>query len=208
VRYRVETDEATRAASQWPPSEAVPVGYYLGAPGPSGEGTLGAAVPPAGVWTMTSDPAGTDPCAAETATWFVSPPMAADVVVAGAPRLRLTATTRAADFDVIVSLYDYLAGPETYRWLGAGTVRARHRDGGDAPVPAGAPFDLVIDLAASVGRVRAGHELALSIAPSECFYAENPHTGEPPDAQTMHRTATIDFALGPTGAQLVVPSIP
>lgn len=118
----------------------------------------------------------------------------------------MTVTTDAADFDVFVTLYDYLAGAEEYAVIGAGSVRARYRSGRETNVPAGVPFELVVDLTGSAHRVPMGHRLALSVSPSRCGFGENPNSGEPVDVQSSRSTATVDVELGPSGAVLVLPT--
>jgi len=209
VRYRVETTEATRTANRWPPPATLTTTFYLGPIGGNGEGTLTTTPPPVTTqWTMHSDPAATDPCQTPTATWFTSTVLTQDLVLVGAPRLTMVATTAAADFDVHVELYDYQYSPEVFRSLGTGSVRARYRTGTDQPLPASMGIPLDIELTTSARRVPAGHALTVSIAPSRCVYAENPHTGEPADRQTSWSTANIIFTLGAQGATLVLPQVP
>ncbi len=205
VRYRIEADEPTQAAPSWPPTPKRTTTYYLAAPGPSGEGTLATTPPAAGRWLMKSAPATTDPCATPTDTWFTSKPLEQDLVLVGAPRLSFEARTQAADYDVNVMLYDYDPKAGEYRSLGLGAVRARYRTGVSTPLPRGGPVTFSVELTSSARRIRAGHALTLAVAPSRCEYAENPHTGEPPDRQTGQRTAQVEFALGPQGARLVLP---
>jgi hypothetical protein len=205
VRYRTESTGATQSLSTWPPDNGAPVQYYLGSP--VANVALETAAPKPSQWTLTSDPAHENPCAVPTDVWFTSAPLASDLRVVGGSRLTLTATTDAADFDLFVSLYDYLAGPEEYVLIGAGSVRARYRTGSETPIPAGAPFQLVIDLNDSAHRVPAGHQLTLAIAPSRCGAGENPHSGEPVDAQLARHMATIDVELGMNGALLELPVV-
>ena len=157
---------------------------------------------------MDSDPDATDPCTFPTATWFTSGPLAQDLVLVGAPRLTLSATTTAADFDVHVDLYDYLAATDAYRTLGTGVLRARYRTGTDTALPAGSPVALEVTLTASARRIPAGHQLTIAISPSRCGYVENPNTGQPAEGQTSRSTASVAFVLGPQGARLTLPQPP
>lgn len=208
VRYRSESDGTTLSASAWPPEDTIPVTFYLGAPAPPGDAPLSTTAPGAGSWTVVSDPAKSDPCTAPTDLWFTSEPLARDLVVVGEPVLTIPVTTEAQDFDLFVTLYDYLAGAEEYAVIGTESVRARFRNGDEEALPAGAPFDLVLDLTGSAHRVPAGHQLTLSVSPSQCGFAENPHTAEPLDGQTSRQVASVDVTLGVDGARLTVPAAP
>lgn len=207
VRYRVEANETTQTASAWPPPPTASSTFYLAAPGASGEGTLALAAPASTTWTMHSDPAATDPCTQPTETWFTSSPLAKDLVLVGAPTLRLQAATNAADFDVHVHLYDYQAGPESYRTLGASVLRARYRTGTPTPLPTGV-FPLEMTLPPMARRIPAGHAITIAIGPSHCEMVENPNTGEPLGRETSRAIAEVTFELGPSGATLTLPEHP
>lgn len=207
VRYRAESAGPTEALSAWPPTDTVPSTFFLGSPS-AGEGPLSTTPLLDAQWTLLSDPAGTDPCATPTDVWFTSAPLAEDLAVVGEPTIALKVTTDAADFDLFVTLYDYLAGPEEYAVIGTGSVRARYRDGVESPIPPGVPFDLVIALTGSAHLVPAGHQLVLAVAPSRCGAVENPNSGEPLDSQTSRHVATLDVALGASGATLTLPTRP
>lgn len=206
VRYRTESGGPTQTLEAWPPENVVPVTYFFGA-ATGGDAPLTTTAPPDDVWTLVSDPAATNPCALPTDLWFTSAPLTADLDLVGEARIRLPVTTDAIDFDVLVTLYDYLAGAEEYAVIGTGSVRARYRTGSEAPVPAGVPFELVIDLTGSAHRVPTGHQLTLAIAPSKCGFGENPNSGEPVDEQTTRMFATVDVGLGVNGATLVLPTV-
>jgi hypothetical protein len=64
------------------------------------------------------------------------------------------------------------------------------------------------DLTGSAHRVGAGQQLAFAIAPSRCGFGENPNSGEPIEEQTSRLVATIDVALGSSGAVLALPTNP
>jgi putative CocE/NonD family hydrolase len=204
VRYRTASDGQTQSTDAWPPPTALPLTVYLGAPA-AGEGTLSTAPPAADVWTLVSDPAGTNPCALPTDVWFTSEPLTEDLHLVGEPQLHLPVTTDATDFDVLVTLYDYAPSSGDYAVLGTGSVRARYRTGREATVPAGVPFDLDLDLTGGAQLVPAGHQLTLALAPSRCGFGENPNSGEPIQAQTTRQVASVDVELGPSGARLEVP---
>ncbi len=205
VRLRTESEGPTIEGDTWPPATEE-VSFHLGAPGRSGEGTLGAPGSP-GVWVMRSNPAATDPCARATTTWFTSAALATDLELAGAPTLELTARTDAADFDLHVDLYDYLPGAETYQSLGTGAVRARYHTGVERALDGG-PMTNELPLTQSARRVKAGHMLTLALSPSRCGYVENPHTGERLDAQTEARSAEVRVSFGAGGARLRIPRLP
>lgn len=205
VRYRPESDEPTSEGMDWPTT--VDRIFSLGVPGPSGEGTLAPTPEPPSRLAMRSDPGATDPCATPNFLWFTSEPLTEDLVLAGSPTLDVTIETTAPDFDVHVELYEYDVSMGTYRTLGTGAVRARYRTGTETPL-SGAPVALEIALTRSVRRVSAGSALTLGIAPSRCAYIENPHTGEPLDAQTEFRVAVLDVLLGEGGARLSLPALP
>lgn len=209
VRYRAAADDPTSSLASWPPPAGATSTFFLSPPMAAGvDGGLATEAMLGTTWTWKSDPARTDPCAAPTDTWFTSAPLTEDLTVVGAPRLSLSLTADAPDFDVIVTLYDYLAGAEEYAVIGAGSVRARYRTGTETPVPLGTPFDVDVELTASAHRVPAGHQLTMSVAPSRCGFIENPNHGGPLDAPTPRQVANVDAAMGASGAKLTIPSLP
>lgn len=104
VRYRAYSGP-TQALSAWPPTGTVPATFFLGSPS-LGEGPLSATPLPDARWTLSSDPAGTDPCANATDVYFTSTPVADDLVIRASRSSSLNVTTDAADFDLFVTLYD------------------------------------------------------------------------------------------------------
>lgn len=204
VRYRFDASDSTHTAQRWPPSSTGGKSFSLGGAPTLGGGTLLAEAPPDATWTLRSDPLNTDPCVMPTWTWFRSPALTAGLELLGAPRVTLITETLAPDFDLHFELYDLEPNEGTYRSLATGGLRARFRQGTEQALPP-TPLTLTIPLSSTAQRVAAGHHLMLAVSPSRCEFAENPHTGEPLDAQTRWSTAEVVVRLGASGARLTLP---
>jgi uncharacterized protein len=230
-----------RTAPEWPPPGTRSVELFPAAaaaghngfhPGRSGRGSLLAA-PPAAPSTLAYayDPehpldawVGTDGWApaqhlrdrapfAERADvlTFDSPPLAADFEITGPLRVTLFASTSAEDTDFIATLDDVF--PDGYAHLmQQGIVRARYRDGGDAPVEPGKVVQYSIDLWATSYVSRAGHRLRLEVSSSEFDrYDRNLNCYEPWGTGCKPRVAQQQVHLGgetPTRLTLSGPAAP
>jgi putative CocE/NonD family hydrolase len=142
---------------------------------------------------------------------FDSPPLAADLELTGPLRLTLNAATSAEDTDFVATLDDVFPGGYAHL-VQQGIVRARYRDGGDAPVEPGKTIAYAIDLWATSYVVRAGHRLRLEISSSESDrYARNLNMYEPMATCCTPRTARQTVHLGgeaPTRLTLSGPRAP
>ena len=142
---------------------------------------------------------------------FDSPPLAADLELTGPLSVTIQAATSAEDTDFVATLDDVF--PNGYAHLvQQGIVRARYRDGGDAPVEPGKIVVYTIDLWATSYVVRAGHRLRLEISSSEFDrYARNLNVYEPMATSCTPRTARQTVHLGgeaPTRLTLSGPGEP
>ena len=142
---------------------------------------------------------------------FDSPPLAADFEVTGPLQVTLYASTSAQDTDFIATLDDVF--PDGYAHLvQQGIVRARYRDGGDAPVEPGKVVQYAIDLWATSYVVKAGHRLRLEISSSEFDrYDRNLNCYEPWGTGSRPRVAQQQVHLGgetPTRLTLSAPAAP
>jgi putative CocE/NonD family hydrolase len=112
---------------------------------------------------------------------YVSEPLAEDLELTGPVRAVLHAATSAVDTDFTVTLCDVF-GDGTVNPIQDGIVRARYRNGMDAPSPVepGAVVRYELDLFAASYVVAAGHRLRVDVS-SSCFdrYDRNPNTGAP-----------------------------
>ena len=125
--------------------------------------------------------------------------------------MTIQAATSAEDTDFVATLDDVF--PNGYAHLvQQGIVRARYRDGGDAPVEPGKIVVYTIDLWATSYVVRAGHRLRLEISSSEFDrYARNLNVYEPMATSCTPRTARQTVHLGgeaPTRLTLSGPGEP
>jgi putative CocE/NonD family hydrolase len=142
---------------------------------------------------------------------FDSPPLAADFEVTGPLQVVLYASTSAQDTDFIATLDDLF--PDGYAHLvQQGIVRARYRDGGDAPVEPGKVVQYAIDLWHTSYVVKAGHRLRLEISSSEFDrYDRNLNCYEPWGTGTRPRVAQQQVHVGgetPTRLTLSGPAAP
>ncbi len=111
---------------------------------------------------------------------FKTLPLDQDVEVTGPVTLRLWAATTAADTDFAAKLVDIAPDGEA-RNLTDGIVRARYRQGTDAPRPItpGEPHEYTINLSATSNVFRRGHRIALEVTSSNFpRFDRNPNTGQ------------------------------
>ena len=241
VTYFTLGRDEWRTAAGWPPpgsqtfelfAAAASAGDNGFAPSRAGRGTLspGPAVAPATL-AYAYDPehpldawVGTDGWApakyqrdrapfAERADVLVfdSPRLAADLEITGHTQVTLSASTSADDTDFVATLDDVF--PDGYVHLvQQGIVRARYRDGGDAPVEPGKVVRYDIDLWDTSYVVRAGHRLRLEVSSSEFDrYDRNLNRYEPWGAGRTPRVAQQQVHLGgetPTRLTLSGPAAP
>ncbi len=122
---------------------------------------------------------------------YTTEPLEADLELTGPVTATLHAATSAADTDFTVALCDVFADG-TVNPIQDGIVRARYRNGMDAPSPIepGRVHAYEIDLFATSYVVAAGHRIRVDIS-SSCFdrYDRNPNTG-----LTFGRSATTEVA--------------
>src|SRR5262249_43332794 len=98
---------------------------------------------------------------------YVSEPLDADLELTGPVRAVLHAATSAVDTDFTVTLCDVFADG-TVNPIQDGIVRARYRDGMDAPAPVepGAIVRYELDLFAASYVVAAGHRVRVDVSSS------------------------------------------
>ena len=112
---------------------------------------------------------------------YTSAPLDAPLEVVGPLRVKLFAATSAVDTDFVAKLSD--VDPEgVSRILAEGILRARYREGYDAPrfVVPGSVNDYAIDLVATANVFLPGHRLRLVITSSSFpRFDRNPNTGHP-----------------------------
>ena len=110
---------------------------------------------------------------------YATPPLAADLELTGPITAVLYAATSAVDTDFTVAVIDVFEDG-TANQIQDGIVRARYRNGMDAPslVEPGEVVRYEIDLFATSYLLRRGHRLQVDIS-SSCFdrYDRNPNTG-------------------------------
>jgi uncharacterized protein len=142
---------------------------------------------------------------------YKTPPLELDVEVTGPVHLHLWATTSAPDTDFTAKLVDI--APDGYaRNLTDGIVRARYRQGTDAPRPItpGEPTEYTIDLWATSNLFRRGHRIALEVSSSNFpRFDRNLNTGHELGADAEMRPAiqTV-FHDQERPSRLVLPIIP
>ncbi len=120
-------------------------------------------------------------CARPDVLVFATPPLADDLHLAGPVRAEILLETDRPDIDLAIKLIDwYPDGPALN--LSDGILRARYRDGGEAPalIAPGEPTRLTVTANPVAALVRKGHRLRLDIAASNFpQFDVNPHTGGP-----------------------------
>jgi putative CocE/NonD family hydrolase len=112
---------------------------------------------------------------------FVGPVLERDVEVTGPLEVTLYAATSAADTDFTAKLIDVHPDGRAM-WVGDGIVRARYREGMDAPVPVvpGEVHEYRIDAGATSQVFRAGHRIRVDVAGSNFpWYDRNSGRAKP-----------------------------
>lgn len=188
VRVWVQGADRWREAADWPPPEARPTVWHLrsggDANGSDGDGRLTPAAPgdepPDAFASDPDDPVPTVPGAMSRSEGpidvqaierrrdvlvYTSAPLERDVEVIGEIVVRLWGELDGPDGDWIVTLAD-VAPDGRSRRVTEGMVRARYRDGHDAPapVPPGEAIAYEIELRPTANRFAAGHRIRLDVA--------------------------------------------
>ena len=136
---------------------------------PTAGGGLAGETPPDGAVSFAGDPAGfADPQATGGAT-FSTAPLAQDVVLAGVPRLRLSASVTAPRLHLIANLYDETPDGSDRRRLSQCAINPELRDGvaiRQLVVP-GERYDMAPPCFAIAHHLRAGHKLVLRVTTSD-----------------------------------------
>jgi putative CocE/NonD family hydrolase len=221
VRLFVMGTNEWRDEQEWPLARAVPTPFYLRSGGAAGttpdDGRLDTTPPssePPDRYTYDPDdpvPTGamggysrapSDPTEIETRSdvlVYTSEPMTEPLEVTGYVELVLWASSSAPDTDFTGKLID-VAPDGTARTLTDGILRARYRNGFDAPelLTPGEPTELRIDLLATSNVFLPGHRIRVEVSSSNFpRFDRNPNTGAPfgSDAevhvarQTVHHDA-------------------
>jgi putative CocE/NonD family hydrolase len=134
-----------------------------------------------------------------------------DVEVTGWIKLKLFASTSAADTDFTAMLTDVDEAGYS-RLLTDGIVRARYRNSTakTEPVEAGKVYEYTIDLWATSNVFKAGHRIRLAISSSNFpRFDRNLNTGEPAASATrMMRAAQTVYHDASRPSALILPVIP
>jgi uncharacterized protein len=213
-----------RAASSWPPPDARLRELYLG---PSG--TLAWDEPPE--WSepdrFTYDPADPTPTLGGSILSnvyppgsvdvsdvqvrsdvlpFTTPPLAADLDVAGPLKLILYASSSATDTDFVARLSDVFEDGRAIQ-IQAGLVRGRYRDPMDEPslLEPGRIYRFEIDMAATANRFAGGHRLRVDISSADFPKLErNANTGGEPGPPVRAQQTVFHGAGYPSHLQIYV----
>jgi putative CocE/NonD family hydrolase len=231
VRVFVLGENEWRDERQWPPAGASPLSYYLHSGGKAatlaGDGSI-ALAPPSGsepadafdydprnpVPTVggnhgdqwTAGPA--DQSAVEKrrdVLVYSSEPLAKPLLVMGMVKAKLFASSTALDTDFTAKLVDVQPDGRALI-LCEGVVRARYRDGLDAPqmMQPGAVYSFEIEVGNTAALFKPGHRIRLEISSSNSpRYDPNPNTGREiaterfplPAAQRVFHTAELSSRL-------------
>jgi uncharacterized protein len=148
---------------------------------------------------------------------FATPPLEADLEIAGPVELRLWISSDAPDADMHAKLVDVY--PPSSDWpdgfamnLCEGLMRLRYRDSWEEPrrmVP-GEVYAVTVELFPIANLFRCGHRLRFDLAGS-CFphFDVNPNSGEPEGSAAHPRRATTQIFIDPARpSHLVLPVIP
>ncbi len=148
---------------------------------------------------------------------FATPPLAADLTVAGPVELRLWVACETPDADIHAKLVDAHPPNADYPQgfamnLCEGLLRLRYRDSWEHPTPmkAGAVCEVVIALFPTANLFKSGHRLRLDLAGSNFPHFDiNPNSGEPEGKSEHPRTARSRiFVDASRPSHLVLPLVP
>lgn len=239
VQIYVMGEDVWRGEQEWPLARAVATEFFLGSEGnansAAGDGTLSPEaasgerpdvylydpfhpVPTAGgqlcCYPSKLPPGAFDQRHVEARAdvlVYQTPPLAEDVEVTGPVLLHLWAATTAADTDFTAKLVDVY--PDGYtRNLTDGIIRARYRQGTDAPRPItpGEATEYTIELWSTSNLFRRGHRIGLEVSSSNFpRFDRNLNTGGDIASDTTMRPAiqTI-FHDQEHPSRLVLPIVP
>jgi uncharacterized protein len=239
VRLFVMGEDVWRFESEWPLARAVETEFFLSSGGnansSAGDGALAEEAPgddrpdiflydpfhpvPTVGGQLCCYPAALDPGAFDQrpvearsdVLVYTTPPLAEDTEVTGPVRLHLWAATTVPDTDFTGKLVDVY--PDGYaRNLTDGIIRARYRQGTDAPRPItpGEPLEYTIDLWATSNLFRKGHRIGLEVSSSNFpRFDRNLNTGHElgADAEMLPALQTI-FHDRERPSRLVLPIVP
>lgn len=207
VQYFVGGADAWRSSHAWPPSDARVVRFLdngAGAFTPTSPGAEKTAA-------LSLNPDTDDPCAvAPESLSFASPPLDADLDIAGAPALVVTVSTTAEDGDLSAVLYEQTASGEI-AWSNAQRLRLRFRESYTEPRPMtpSAPTEVRLTFNSMARRLRKGSSLMLAIATAECGLPENPGAVLPVASAKSARASTLKVHTGPASrSRLELPTAP
>jgi putative CocE/NonD family hydrolase len=239
VRLFVMGEDVWRSENEWPLARAVETELFLSSGGNAnsiaGDGALVSEapagdrpdvflydpyhpVPTAGgqlcCYPATLEPGAFDQRLVEARSdvlVYTTPPLEEDTEVTGPVRLHLWAATTAPDTDFTGKLVDIY--PDGYaRNLTDGIVRARYRQGTDAPRPItpGEVYEYEIDLWATSNLFRRGHRIGLEVSSSNFpRFDRNLNTGHElgADAEMLPAVQTV-FHDAEHPSRLVLPIVP
>ncbi|MEM9899272.1 MAG: CocE/NonD family hydrolase, partial [Pseudomonadota bacterium] len=211
--HTIGTDDWT-AASEWPPSQARAVDFYLSMK--DGKGVLSSASPEAkAIETYTYDPADPAPTVGHPSTGvaqdqsdllnrddvvaFVSPVLDEEMTISGPLVARLHISSSAPDTDFVVKLIDIEPDGRPLL-IQEGLRRARYRNGRDRPqmMVRGDVYSLDVHMQDTSIRIPAGHRLAVAVTSSSFpRWSRNLNTGENNETTTEMVTAENSIHLSP-----------
>jgi putative CocE/NonD family hydrolase len=148
---------------------------------------------------------------------FQTPPLPADLEIAGPLELRLWVATDGPDADIhakLVDLYPPSADyPDGFAMnLSEGLLRLRYRDSWEAPtlLEPGRPYAVTVAMFPCANLFKRGHRLRLDLAGSNFPHFDvNPNSGEPEGSMEHPRRAmTTIFVDAARPSHLVLPVIP
>jgi predicted acyl esterase len=212
VTYYLMGANEWRVASDWPPSDARTVPYYLGPGGTLTSQPSGDTQPD----RYTYDPRHPTPTVGGSIISFVYPtggidvseaqrrsdvltyttePLAQDIDVVGSLRMILYASSSAVDTDFVARLSDVFPDGRAIQ-LQNGLLRARYRnpDGEPELLEPGHIYRCEIDMWATANRFKAGHRLRIDISSADFprFDRNSNRGGDAGDPLAAHQTIYHD----------------
>ncbi len=218
----------------WPPEEARPLRFHLGA-GAGGAGTLSRRPPAAGALAYIYDPSDPTPsiggpicCTGgldlpagpldqsanahrEDVLAFTSRPLEADLTITGDVRAEIAFSSDAPDTDLVAILLD-IDPDGTQLAIQNGALRLRYRNGFDAPAPL-RPGEIAmaeVAFAPIAYEIPKGHRIGLHLSSASFPRLErNLNTGAPNHLADTPLVATNRVHFGSVlGSSLVLPVMP
>jgi putative CocE/NonD family hydrolase len=146
---------------------------------------------------------------------FATPPLAADLEVAGPVELRLSISSDSLDADIHAKLVDVYPPDYPHGFamnLTEGLLRLRYRKSWEKPSPMvpGEIYPVTIALFPTANLFRRGHRLRLDLAGSNFPHFDvNPNSGEPEGSSERRQIATNRiFVDRAHSSHLVLPVVP